>query len=354
MAQLLTTSLLTPLDKLITIVAPVFNESEVISVFHQTLTNVLKLHQYPYEIIYVDDGSQDESYSILQSLQLHDLNVSVIKLSRNFGKELAVTAGLEKAKGDAVIVMDCDLQDPPNTIPMMIDAWLSGADVVNMRRIERQGDSWLKKLTAKYFYKVMRAISHIEMQEDVGDFRLLSRKVVNAINQMPERNRFMKGIFSWVGFNKVTLDYVRMPRHAGNTKWPYWKLWNFALDGLTSFSTTPLKISSYVGFLFAFGSFLVGLYFLFKTMFFGDDVKGFPTLFLTILFMGGIQLISIGVIGEYISRIFIEVKGRPHFLVDEYLSHHSAKPKSKHKLKNKSALISNSDLIIHKRHQEMI
>jgi glycosyltransferase involved in cell wall biosynthesis len=349
MGKLLTTSSEIHFDKLISIVAPVFNESEVISIFHQTLTNVLKMNQYRFEILYVDDGSQDDSYQILKSIQNHEPNVSVIKLSRNFGKELAVTAGLEKVKGDAVIVMDCDLQDPPNNIPLMVDTWLSGADIVNMRRISRKGDSFIKKQTAKYFYKLMKAISHIEIEENVGDFRLLSRKVVNAINEMPERNRFMKGIFSWVGYQKVTMDYVRMPRHAGKTKWPYWKLWNFALDGLTSFSTTPLKISSYIGFLFAFGSFCVGLFFLFKTMAYGDDVKGFPTLFLTILFMGGIQLISVGVIGEYISRIFIEVKGRPHYLVDEYLNHDQAKPK----VKNKSAVNSTAEQVMNERFQEV-
>lgn len=315
-------------DKRVSIVAPVYNESEVLLSFHQTLSSVLKRQQHHYEILYIDDGSQDASYAALKAIQSNESNVSVIKLSRNFGKELAVTAGLEKAKGDAVIVMDCDLQDPPDHIPLMVDAWLSGADVVNMRRVGRKGDSMLKKQTARWFYKLMKVIGQIDIEENVGDFRLLSRKVVDAINQLPERNRFMKGIFSWVGFNKVTIDYVRMPRHAGKTKWPYWKLWNFALDGITSFSTTPLKISSYVGFLFAFGSFCVGLFFLFKTVLFGDDVRGFPTLFLTMLFMGGIQLISIGIIGEYISRIFIEVKARPLFLVDEYLNHESTPPQS--------------------------
>jgi len=328
MKQWLQTSISKFGDKRISIIAPVYNESEVLLTFHQALSSVLRLQQHLYEIIYIDDGSQDNSYTVLKSIQIDDKHVSVIKLSRNFGKELAVTAGLEKAMGEAVIVMDCDLQDPPNHIPLMVEAWLSGADVVNMRRVGRKGDSFVKKLTAKYFYKLMKSISHIDIEENVGDFRLLSRKVVDAINQLPERNRFMKGIFSWVGFNKVTIDYQRMPRYAGNTKWPYWKLWNFALDGITSFSTTPLKISSYIGFLFALGSFFVGLFFLFKTILFGDDVKGFPTLFLTMLFMGGIQLISIGIIGEYISRIFIEVKARPLFLVDEYLSHEHARSKS--------------------------
>lgn len=317
---------------LLTIITPVFNESEVISVYHHTLTTFLKINRYRYEIIYIDDGSSDRSFELLESIQASDTGVSVIKLSRNFGKEAAVTAGLKMANGDAVIVMDCDLQDPPHLISMMVDAWLSGADVVNMRRIDREGDSLLKKITANCFYKLMKTISDIEIEENVGDFRLLSRKVVNALNTLPERNRFMKGLFSWVGFKKVSIDYVRPPRKAGSTKWPYWKLWNFALDGITSFSTTPLRISSYLGFFFAFGSFCVGAFFLAKTFLFGDLVKGFPTLYLTMLFLGGIQLMSIGIIGEYISRIFIEIKNRPIYLIDQHLQHnkHAQSNKSKH------------------------
>lgn len=320
MGQLLRTSQDIKNNQLISIVIPVYNESEVIEIFHNTLSSVLKIQQYHYEIIYIDDGSSDKSYSILKSIKANNPNVILIKLSRNFGKELAVSAGLQKTTGDATIVMDCDLQDPPHHIPLMVDAWLSGVDIVNMRRIGREGDSLLKKQTAKYFYKFMRLIGDVEIEENVGDFRLLSRKAVNAINRLPERNRFMKGLFAWIGFQKVTIDYVRMPRQAGKTKWPYWKLWNFALDGITSFSTAPLKISTYIGFLFAAGSFSVALVYLFKTLMFGDAVRGFPTLFLTMLFLGGIQLMSIGVIGEYMSRLFSEIKGRPLFLVDECLS----------------------------------
>lgn len=304
---------------LISIVVPVFNEMEVIETFNSILVELLNQENCSYEIVYIDDGSCDDSYQILKEIKSFNPNVSVIKFSRNFGKELAVSAGLQKSLGDAVVVIDCDLQDPPHLIPLMIHAWKSGADVVNMRRVGREGDSFVKKQTAKYFYKLIKSIGDVEIEENVGDFRLLSRKAVDAINQLPERNRFMKGLFSWVGYKKTTIDYVRKPRLAGKTKWPYWKLWNFALDGITNFSTAPLKISAYIGFIFAFIAFFLGLSYLIKTMIYGDEVKGFPTLFLTILFLSGIQLISIGVIGEYISRIFIEIKGRPLYLIDEYL-----------------------------------
>lgn len=304
---------------LISIVVPVFNEMEVIETFNSILVELLNQENCSYEIVYIDDGSCDDSYQILKEIKSFNPNVSVIKFSRNFGKELAVSAGLQKSLGDAVVVIDCDLQDPPHLIPLMIHAWKSGADVVNMRRVGREGDSFVKKQTAKYFYKLIKSIGDVEIEENVGDFRLLSRKAVDAINQLPERNRFMKGLFSWVGYKKTTIDYVRKPRLAGKTKWPYWKLWNFALDGITNFSTAPLKISVYIGFIFAFIAFFLGLSYLIKTMIYGDEVKGFPTLFLTILFLSGIQLISIGIIGEYISRIFIEIKGRPLYLIDEYL-----------------------------------
>jgi len=313
----------------ITIVVPVFNEMEVIEAFNTTLVTILNQEKYSYEVIYIDDGSYDDTFEILKAIKSHNPNISLIKFSRNFGKELAVSAGLQNSAGDAVIVIDCDLQDPPHLIPSMVKAWKSGFDLVNMRRIGREGDSFVKKQTAKQFYKLIKSIGDVEMEENVGDFRLLSRKAVNAINQLPERNRFMKGLFSWVGYKKTTIDYIRKPRLAGKTKWPYWKLWNLALDGITNFSTAPLKISAYIGFIFAFISFFLGLSYLIKTIAYGDDVKGFPTLFLTILFLGGIQLISIGVIGEYISRIFIEIKGRPLFLIDEYLEKSNLPTKQK-------------------------
>lgn len=305
--------------KLISVVSPVFNESEVIQQFHETIKQIINQQSQRFEIIYVNDGSRDDSLSKLHRIKESDASVSILSFSRNFGKESAISAGLKHARGDAVIIIDSDLQDPPELIPDMLHAWMLGAEVVNMRRTNRDCDSWLKRKTAKWFYRVMHRLSDIDIDLDIGDFRLLGRKAVDAINAMPERNRFMKGMFSWVGFKKVTIDYHRKSRAAGNSKWPYWRLWNFALDGITGFSTSPLKISSYLGIFFAFGSFMTGLFFFIKTLLFGDPVHGFPTLFLTMLFMGGIQLISIGIIGEYISRLFIEIKGRPLYLIDEYM-----------------------------------
>lgn len=304
---------------LISIVAPAYNEMQIIEIFHAKLSEVLNRHHYHYEIIYVDDGSNDQTFGVLQSLRNSDSRISVLRFSRNFGKEIAVTAGLEKARGDAVIVIDSDLQDPPELIPEMIKFWQLGADLVNMRRADRSADTWLKRITAKFFYKAMKKLSNISIDEDVGDFRLLSRRVVNAINQMPERVRFMKGIFAWVGFQKVTIDYTRQARGGGETKWPYWRLWNFALDGITGFSTVPLKISLYSGFLFTIAALLAGVYLVSKTIIFGVMPASFSMLMLGMFFLGGIQLISLGFLGEYIGRIFIEVKARPLYLVDQYL-----------------------------------
>lgn len=304
---------------LISIVAPAYNEMQIIETFHAKLSDVLNQHNYHYEIIYVDDGSHDQTFGVLQSLRKSDSRISVLRFSRNFGKEIAVTAGLEKARGDAVIVIDSDLQDPPELIPEMIKFWQLGADLVNMRRADRSADSWFKRMTAKYFYKAMKKLSHINIDEDVGDFRLLSRRVVNAINQMPERVRFMKGIFAWVGFQKVTINYTRQARGGGETKWPYWRLWNFALDGITSFSTAPLKIFLYTGFLFTIAALVSGVFVAFNTLTFGVMPASFSLIMLGMFFLGGIQLISLGFIGEYIGRIFVEVKARPLYLVDQYL-----------------------------------
>lgn len=319
MGELLKGFTLNPEKSLISIIAPAYNEMQIIETFHNRLTSVLKQHNYHYEIIYVDDGSKDHTFGVLQSLRKSDSRISVIRFSRNFGKEIAVTAGLERARGDAVIVIDTDLQDPPELIPEMMKFWQLGADLVNMRRSDRNTDTWLKRITAKYFYKIMKKLSLIEIEENVGDFRLLSRRVVYAINQMPERVRFMKGIFAWVGFQKITIDYVRHARGGGQTKWPYWRLWNFALDGITSFSTAPLKISFYTGCLFVTAAFIFALYLLFQALAFGGLLLASTWVILAMFFLGGIQLLSLGIIGEYIGRIFLEVKARPLYLVDQYL-----------------------------------
>lgn len=300
----------------LTVVVPLFNEQEVIGQLHARLAQVLARCTETHEILYVDDGSTDRSPQLLEALRLSHPDTGVARLSRNFGKERAMSAGLALARGQAVIILDADLQDPPELIPRMLDAWHAGADVVNMRRIGRDGETILKKATAHAFYRIINRLSEVRIPSDVGDFRLLSRRAVDALKQMPESNRFMKGLFAWIGFAQVTLDYQREARVAGNSKWPYWRLWNFALEGLTSFSTVPLRVASYVGFLSAFGAFLYAVYFLIKTIFFGETVKGFPTLIEFVLLLGGLQLMAIGIMGEYVGRMYLESKQRPIYLLD--------------------------------------
>jgi polyisoprenyl-phosphate glycosyltransferase len=307
----------------LSIVVPVFNEQEVLTTFHQRLAATLAQLNGSIEIIYVNDGSHDASAAIIEDLRLSDSRVGHISLSRNFGKEAAMSAGLQASSGRAVIVIDADLQDPPELIPSMMTAFEQGADIVNMRRRHRHGETWLKKKTAAYFYQVMEKIGEVPIQRDVGDFRLLSRRVVDALNAMPERNRFMKGLFSWVGYRNITVDYDRDPRQAGTSKFHYWKLWNFAIEGITSFSVLPIKLASYAGLASALLAVLCGIYFLFKTLIFGDPVAGFPTLILAILFMGGLQLMATGIMGEYVGRLFLESKKRPLYLLDYYHPAHS-------------------------------
>lgn len=302
----------------LSIVVPVFNEEEVLPAFHERLTATLSKLSCTSEIIYIDDGSNDSTALVLAGFQGLSEGVGVARFSRNFGKEVAVSAGLRLTRGDAVIVIDADLQDQPELIPLMMDTWSQGADMVNMRRRHRDGETKFKKASASAFYRVINRLSEVPIPEDVGDFRLLSRRVVDALNQLPERNRFMKGLFAWVGFHQVTLDYDRAGRAAGVSKWPYWRLWNLALEGITAFSTAPLKVASYVGFLSAMFAFFYGFYFLIKTCLMGDVVHGFPSLIITILFLGGLQLMGIGVLGEYVGRLFMESKNRPLYLLDYY------------------------------------
>ncbi len=303
-------------DCTLSIVVPVFNEEEVLPAFHERLTTSLSKLSCTSEIIYIDDGSHDGTPQVLVALQRLGGMVGVARFSRNFGKEVAMSAGLRLTRGDAVIVIDADLQDQPELIPQMMEAWLKGADMVNMRRRHRDGETRFKKASASAFYRVINRLSEVPIPEDVGDFRLLSRRVVDALNQLPERNRFMKGLFAWVGFNQVTLEYDRAGRAAGMSKWPYWRLWNLALEGITAFSTAPLKVATYVGFLSASLAFFYGFYFFVKTLILGDVVQGFPSLIVTILFLGGLQLMGIGVLGEYVGRLFMESKNRPLYLLD--------------------------------------
>ncbi len=303
----------------ISVVVPVYNEEAVLPEFHRRLAAVLESIAVPAEIVYVNDGSHDGSTAFLVALHSREPHVAVIDLSRNFGKEAAMSAGLDHARGDAVVVIDADLQDPPELIPDMLRAWREGSDVVLMRRRTRAQESWFKKLTARAFYRAIGKIGTIEIPPNVGDFRLLSRRAVAAVRRFPERSRFMKGLFAWIGFPCREIEYDRDGRYAGKTKWNYWQLWNFALEGITSFSVVPLKLASYVGFATALVAFAYGGYFVLKTLAFGDPARGFPTLVAVVLFLGGLQLMALGIIGEYLARMFIEVKQRPLYLVQRRL-----------------------------------
>lgn len=302
----------------LTVIVPVLNEEAGLVEFHLRLMLTLRALQMTYEVLYIDDGSTDGTSTLLRDFHQRNPNVSVAKLSRNFGKEAAMTAGLQLAKGRAVVIIDADLQDPPELIEKMVSAWRRGADVVSMRRRSRAGESWLKEASAFAFYRVFNTLADVPMPADVGDFRLLSRRVVTAINQLPERNRFMKGIFAWVGFRNEIIEYDRHARAEGETKWPYRKLWRFAVEGITGFSVAPLKLATYTGLASSLVSFAYASHFLFKTLVFGETVHGFPTLIVSILLLGGLQLMAIGILGEYIGRIFLESKRRPLFLLDKY------------------------------------
>ena len=320
------------MNKLVSIVVPAYNEVQVLPAFHARASQVIAgLPQYNWEILFVNDGSTDGTQAAIDTLQSCDSRVTSVDLSRNFGKEIAMTAGLEHARGDAVIVIDADLQDPPELIADFLRAWEEGFDVVYARRIDRDGETWLKKATAAYFYRMMTRLSNVQIPADTGDFRLLSRRAVQALLQLREQHRFMKGLFAWVGFPSKGIDYRRDARAAGTTKFNYWKLWNFALEGITSFSILPLKLASYLGMAISLSAFIAGSWIFIKTLVWGDPVAGYPTLMVTILFLGGVQLLFVGIIGEYLGRIYNETKGRPLYFVQRYtpapsVSQHAEKP----------------------------
>lgn len=314
-------SVINPARGLISIVVPAYNEADGIAEFNRRLTKVRATLREISEVVYVNDGSRDDTLAILRLLRDQDHTISVVNLSRNFGKEIALTAGLDHAHGDAVIVIDADLQDPPEVIPALIKRWREDqADVVYARRVSRNGESWLKKTTAFGFYRVLNALSRQPVPVDTGDFRLLSRRAVDAVLMFRERHRFMKGLFVWIGFQQVAVSYERDPRCAGVSKWNYWKLWNLSVEGITSFSISPLKVATYIGLLTATVAVLYGTYILGRTILYGNPVPGYPSLLVIILFLGGVQLISLGIIGEYVGRIFNETKQRPLYLVDTVLS----------------------------------
>ncbi|WP_426817984.1 glycosyltransferase family 2 protein [Winslowiella sp. 2C04] len=299
----------------VSLVVPVFNEEDAIPIFYRTVREFEGLKQHEVEIVFINDGSVDATESIINALTVSDPLIVPLSFTRNFGKEPALFAGLERATGDAVIPIDVDLQDPIEVIPLLIERWQEGADVVLAKRTDRSTDGHIKRKTAEWFYRLHNKISNPQIEENVGDFRLMSREVVDHIRQMPERNLFMKGILSWVGGKVDVVEYSRAERVAGTTKFNGWKLWNLALEGITSFSTIPLRIWTYIGLVVAGISFLYGAWMIIGTLAFGNPVRGYPSLLVSILFLGGIQLIGIGVLGEYIGRIYIEVKRRPRFLL---------------------------------------
>ena len=312
---------------LISIVVPAYNEADGISEFNTRLANVRVKLAERSEVIYVNDGSRDNTLAILRSLRERDPTISIVNLSRNFGKEIAITAGLDHSRGDAAIVIDADLQDPPELIPILIERWRQDeADVVFARRSSRAGESWFKKATAFAFYRVINAVSRQTVPVDAGDFRLLSRRAVDAVTMLRERHRFMKGLFAWIGYRQVAVPYKREQRAAGATKWNYWQLWNFSLEGITSFTIAPLRVATYIGLLTALAAVLYGAFIIGRTLLLGNPVPGYPSLLVFILFLGGIQLISLGIIGEYIGRIFNEAKQRPLYLVDAILPGQQEKP----------------------------
>ncbi|MEA5532829.1 glycosyltransferase family 2 protein [Crocosphaera sp. XPORK-15E] len=301
----------------ISIILPCYNEQEGIDLLFERLLGVLDSLNVTYEVVCVDDGSKDQTLQRLIDYHHRYPAIKVVSLSRNFGKDIALTAGLENAQGQAMIPLDADLQDPPELIEQMIAKWREGYDVVYAKRRSRQGESFIKQLTANAFYRIISRISSVPIPRDTGDFRLLDRRVVDALKRMPERTRFMKGLFAWVGFKQTYIMFDRPNRHQGTTKWNYWKLWNFALDGITSFSLIPLKVWTYLGGIISLLAFIYGSFLIMRTLILGIDVPGYASLMVTMLFIGGIQLITLGILGEYLGRIYEEVKQRPLYLIRE-------------------------------------
>lgn len=305
------------------VVIPVFNEAAGLAAFHLRLAAVMNAVTDPvgtWEAVYVNDGSCDQSLAVMQALRSEDSRMAIVNLSRNFGKEVAITAGLDHALGDAVIVIDADLQDPPEVIPELVAAWREGADIVLAERRTRPGEGWLKRATAAAFYQLMQHVGRVRLPPNTGDFRLMSRRVVDAVLQMREQHRFMKGLFAWVGYPSRAVPYDRAPRHQGYSRFSYWKLWNLALEGITGFTVMPLRVATYLGFLVALCAVLYAGKVVVKTLILGDPVAGYPSLMTVTLFLGGVQLMTLGVIGEYLGRVFNETKGRPLYLVERFVA----------------------------------
>lgn len=308
---------MSPQPDRLTVVVAARNEADALPELHPRITAVLRrLDGVDGRVLYVDDGSTDTTWEVMQQLARRDRNVSLLRLSRNFGKELALTAALDQVDVGAVLILDADGQDPPELIPQFVAKWREGYDDVHGTRIQRQGESWLKRATAASFYRVIGRLSKTPIPADTGDFRLLSPRALAALRQLRERHRFMKGLFGWVGFNQVAIPYRREARLAGRSNFGLWKLWNFALEGITSFSTAPLRVATYFGLMAAMLAFVFAVWIIVKAALYGDPVAGWPTMMVVILFLGGIQLIALGLIGEYLGRLYDEAKQRPLYLVD--------------------------------------
>lgn len=309
--------------KKISILIPAYNEQEVLRHLYERLNKLAgENKEYNFEFLFINDGSRDTTLEMIKSYAKDDDRIAYVNLSRNFGKEIAMIAGLDHVTGDATVIIDADLQDPPELIPMMISYWEEGFDDVYARRKSRAGESWFKKVTSEFYYKLLQKSTSIPIQQDTGDFRLLDKRCVEALRQFRESQRNAKGMFSWIGYEKKEIMYDRDPRAAGETKWNYTKLTNLAIDGITSFTTAPLRISSVLGMVVSLAAFVYIVYLVIRTALYGSDLAGYPSMMAVILFLGGVQLLSLGIIGEYIGRIFNETKHRPLYLVEEYHGEH--------------------------------
>ena len=304
----------------LTVLVAAYNEADNLPLLQPRIAAVLDAlaadHRVDGQVLYVDDGSSDATWEVMQALAAADPRIALLRLSRNFGKELALTAGLDRIEDGAALILDADAQDPPELIPQFVAKWREGYDDVHGTRLEREGEGWLKRSTAHAFYRVIGRLSKTPIPADTGDFRLLSPRSLQGLRQLRERHRFMKGLFGWVGYNRVSIAYHRDPRMAGHSKFNFWKLWNLALEGITSFSTAPLRLATYLGLLTAFVAFLYGVLIIVKALVWGDPVAGWPSMMAVILFLGGVQLIALGLIGEYLGRLYEESKQRPLYLID--------------------------------------
>ena len=307
--------------EVLTVVVAARDEAEALPLLHARVARVLdglREEGVDGRILYVDDGSSDGTWEVMRGLASGDRRVSLLRLSRNFGKEAALTAGLDHVAEGAAVLLDADGQDPPELIPRFVEKWREGYDDVYGMREQRDGEGWFKRLTAHLFYRVIQRLSRTPVPTDTGDFRLLSPRALAALAQLRERHRFMKGLFGWIGYNRVAIPYRREPRLAGRSKFNFWKLWNFALEGITSFSTAPLRLATYVGLGAALLAFLYAVWIAAKALLYGDPVAGWPTMMVVILFLGGVQLVALGMIGEYLGRLYMESKQRPLYLVEDW------------------------------------